>query len=152
MKKRITMLILAAVLAQFLGIGAAAANRAPQSANVMNLDTCVALDDVQQVCVESKGVIKQSTTPSGLENYVANYRETLRVFNGTDVTWEETSDEHVHALSMNDLLKVMSGRSRYTVTSYGTTFCVQYHLHGTNGVDQFVRTDFCELKRPRRSQ
>ena len=143
MKTRFTMLILAAVMAQLIGLGAADASATSQSANVMNLDTCVSLDDVQQVCIESKGIIKENSTPSGIESYVANYRETLRVFSGKDVTWEETSDEHVHALTMNGLLQEMSSRSRYTVTSYGTTFCVQYHLHGANGVDQFVRTDFC---------
>lgn len=141
MKKSFLVMVLAGVMA--LTTSAAAANPSPSNTTILNVDTCVPLIGGGDVCIESKGVIHETATPSGNESFVANYRERLRVIEGDQVVWDETSDERVHALTMDGVLKEMSDRSRFTITNVGAPFCVQYHLHGTNGEDQFVRIDFC---------
>jgi hypothetical protein len=89
-------------------------------------------------------MVHEVGTSSGNASFVTNYRERIQVIDSVgQVVWDETSNEHFHALTKDGVLHEMSSRSRFTVTTLGQTFCVEYHLHGTNGVDQFVRIDFC---------
>lgn len=143
MKRWMLAAVLAGTLMLTLGPSVAAAGSQGSNATVMNVGSCVPLIDGGTVCIDLNGVVNQIVTPTGAENYVSNYREEIRVFDGGQVVWDETSEEHVHALTMDGLLKEMSSRSRFTISSFGSTFCVQYHLHGTNGEDTFVRIDFC---------
>jgi hypothetical protein len=117
-----------------------------KGATVINIDTCAPIiGGYGTVCITSKGMINETITPSGNESYVTNYRERIWVIaNSGEITWDQTSSERFHALTKDDVLQELSSRSRFTITSFGQTFCVQYHLHGTNGVDQFVRIDFCD--------
>ena len=143
MKLRILTVMLVGTVMLTFGSGALAAGPRDSKATMMDVDTCVPLIDGGTVCIEMNGVINETVTPSGLVSYVANYREEISVIEGGQVTWNETSDERFHSLTMDDVLKEINSRSRFTVTSFGDTYCVQYHLHGTNGQDQFVRIDFC---------
>lgn len=140
MKQVMLALTLVGVLAFTLG-AAAAANPRQGGATVVDVDTCALLIGGGTVCVTAKGIINEVETPSGNENYVTNYRERIWVLDGDQIVWDETSVEHFHALTLDGVLQEMSWRARFTITNVGQPFCVQYHIHGTNGTDQFVRID-----------
>jgi hypothetical protein len=143
MKKLTLALVLIGALMLTLGSATAVASPSSTGATVLNYNNCVPLIGGGIVCFESKGMINETTTPSGNQSYVTNYRQRLQVIENGEVVWETTSNERFHALTMDGVLQELSMRARFTVTSFGQTFCVQYHLHGTNGEDQFVRIDFC---------
>ena len=143
MKTLIAAVALAGTLLVALAAPAGAVGGQGNGATVINFDDCFDLIGGGTGCFTAKGVIHEVTTPSGNTSFTTNTREHLQVIVDGEVVWDETSLERFHALSMDDALKELSSRSRYTVTVFGQTFCVQYHLHGTNGKDQFVRVDFC---------
>lgn len=138
-------LALAAALIVTFG-SALAASPSGKGATTINVDTCVPLiSGGGTVCITSKGTINETVTPSGNQSYVTNYRQQIKVTDSTgQIIWNETSSERFHALTKDDVLQALSSRSRFTITSFGQTYCVQYHIHGANGVDQFVRIDFCD--------
>jgi hypothetical protein len=142
--KSINMAIaVAGLLILILGAAPAAA-KPGNGATVIDVDTCAPLIGSEGVvCVQTKGVINEVVTPSGNESYVSNYREAIQVIENDEVVYEETSREHFHALTRDDLLREMSWRARFTITNFGSTYCVTYHIHGTNDTDQYVRIDFC---------
>jgi hypothetical protein len=140
-------MLLASLMLLVLGSSTALASEGQQGkgATTINVDGCADLYGGGIVCFTGKGMIHEVTTKSGNVNYVTNMRQTLTVFDATgQVTWEQTSKEHFHALTMDGVLQELSSRSRHTITSYGQTFCVQYHIHGTRDADQFVRISFCD--------
>jgi hypothetical protein len=140
---RIGLLVMTMVILA-LGASSALAGNNSKGATALNIDDCAPLIGGGTVCFTAKGMLNEVTTPSGNVSYVANYRETLQVIDDSgQVTWSETSKEHFHSLTKDGLLQELSSRSRFTITSYGQTYCVQYHIHGANGADQFVRIDFC---------
>ena len=143
MSKLMLATMLAVTLTLTLGSAAVAASPNGNGATVINVDDCAPLIGGGTVCFASKGVVNEVVTPSGNTSYVANVREELRVIENGQVTWEETSTEHYHDLTVDGELQELSWRARFTVTSSGEPFCVQYHIHGANGADQFVRIDFC---------
>jgi hypothetical protein len=142
-KRAMLALSIVAALTMMLGSTAFAAGPKQTGATVIDVDTCVPLIGGGTVCITAKGMINEVSTPSGNASYVTNYRESLTVIEDGEVTWHETSKEHFHSLTHDDVLKELSSRSRFTITSFGQTYCVQYHIHGANGADQFVRIDFC---------
>jgi hypothetical protein len=144
MKKFAFVLVLVTSLTILMGATAAAAQPDSVGATTVNVDTCVPLIGGGTVCITAQGVIKETSTPSGKTSYMTNYREEITVLdeNGQVVT-TYTSKEHFHALTMNEVLHQMSARSRFTVTNFGQTFCVQYHLQYANGEDQFFRVVYC---------
>lgn len=143
MKKVMLSLALVSVLTMLLGSAAFAASPKANAATVINIDMCAPLIGGGTVCVTAKGMVKESATPSGNTNYVTNYREEINVIQDGQIITTYTKNEHFHALTMDGVLQELSERSRFTVTNFGQTFCVQYHIHGVNGADQFVRIDFC---------
>jgi hypothetical protein len=144
--KLVRMAILMAMMTLLvLGSSSALAGQQGKGATTLNIAACTPLIGGGTVCYSSKGMITEVTTPSGNVNFVTNYRETLQVIDDSgQVTWDQTTKDHFHALTMDGVLQELSSRSRHTITSFGQTFCVQYHIHGANGVDQFVRIDFCD--------
>jgi hypothetical protein len=137
-------LVLAGILMLALGSSTVAASSQDNSATVIDIDTCAPLIGGGTVCITSKGMVHEVGTPSGIVSFVTNYRERIQVIDSAgQIVWDETGNERFHALTKDDVLHEMSSRSRFTVTTVGQTFCVEYHLHGTNGEDQFVRIDFC---------
>jgi hypothetical protein len=144
MMKSINLAIaLSGLLILILGAAPAWA-KSGNGATVIDVDTCVPLiggDGI--VCVQTKGVINEVMTPSGNESYVSNYREAIQVIEDGVTVYEETSREHFHSLTRDNLLREMSWRARFTISNLGETFCITYHFHGTNGEDQYARIDFC---------
>jgi hypothetical protein len=143
--RRLTLAILLMVATTaLLGSSAVAAGPGTNGATVINIDTCAPLIGSGTVCITAKGVINETQTPSGKKNYTTNYREEINVLNDAgEVVTTFTSKEHFHALTMDGALHTMSERSRFTVTNFGQTFCVQYHLQYANGEDQFFRVVYC---------
>jgi hypothetical protein len=145
MKKLTLLFALVSMLMLALGSATAVAGPSGKGATVIDIDTCVPLIGGGTVCVTSKGMINETSTPSGNISFVTNYRERFTVYDAAgQMFWDESSKEHFHALTMDGVLQEMSWRARYTITSWGQTYCVQYHIHGANGADQFVRIDFCD--------
>ena len=144
MKKFTLIIMLVTSLTVLMGSAVSAAAPKANGSTVINVDTCAPLIGGGTVCITAKGVINETVTPSGKTNYVTNYREEINVLD-TDgqVVTTYTSKEHFHALSMDGVLHQMSDRSRFTVTNFGETFCVQYHVQFSNGEDQFFRVDYC---------
>lgn len=144
MKKFAFVLVLVTSLTILMGAATAAAQSGSKGATTINVDTCVPLIGGGTVCITAKGVIKETSTPSGMTSYMTNYREEITVLDEDgNVVTTYTSKEHFHALTMEGVLHQMSERSRFTVTNFGQTFCVQYHLQYANGEDQFFRVVYC---------
>lgn len=144
MKSFRIMTLLIGVLMLALGASSALAAPAGKGATVIDVDICAPLIGGGTVCVTSKGMVNETSTPSGNLSYVTNYSEHLLVYDANgQVTWDQTNKEHFHFLMKGDVLQELSWRSRSTITSYGQTYCIEYHIHGANGQDQFVRIDFC---------
>lgn len=143
MKRALLALSMVAALTMMLGSTALAAGPKQAGATVIDVDTCTELIGGGTVCFTAQGMVNEVSTPSGNTSYVTNYRDSLTVIQNGEVTWHETGKEHFHALTMDGVLKELSSRSHFTITSFGQTYCVQYHIHGANGADQFVRIDFC---------
>lgn len=144
MKALTLALLLTGTLVLTFGLATVAAAPGGNGATVIDIDTCAPLIGGGTVCVTSQGMLHEVVTPSGNESYVSNYREHIRVVDESGaVTWDETNQERFHALTLDDVLHEMRWRARFTVTSSGEPFCLEYHLHAANGEDQFVRIDFC---------
>lgn len=142
-KRFAAALMLVGSLLLALGADGVSAGANGAGAQVLAFDECFPLGGGATACYAVKGMLHEVTTPSGAVSYVTNYRSRLQVFEGSQSVWDETANERIHTLTKDGALQEISSRSRFTVTVSGTTFCVAYHLHGTHGVDQFVRTDFC---------
>lgn len=144
--KKVT-LALALVGTLLLTLGSATVSAAPsgKGATKIDIDTCIPLIGGGSVCVTTKGMVKETVTPSGNVSYTNNYDERFQVFDAAGaLISDETSSERFHYLTKNGELHELSWRARFTITSYGQTYCVTYHIHGANGQDQFVRIDFCD--------
>lgn len=144
MKKFAFVLVLVTSLTMLMGAAVAAAQPGSNGATTINVDTCVPLIGGGTVCITARGVIKETSTPTARTSFVTNYREEINVLNDDgEIVTTYTSKEHFPALTMDAMLHQISERSRFTVTNFGQTFCVQYHLQYANGQDQFFRIDYC---------
>lgn len=89
------------------------------------------------ICLASKGVINDTTSPSGNESDVYNVVQSVTVYHGATVIVTDTFNVRYHGLGKNGTVQEQSDHECEVYTFAGTTYTFSYDSHIANGQIQY---------------
>ena len=131
---------IAVAMAMLIAVGVGVAHARADTGNgatVLHDNPQCFVEGAFTICLASKGVVNDTTTPSGNESDVYNVVQTVTVYYGATVVVTDTFNVRYHGLGKNGTVQEQSDHECEVYTFAGTTYIFSYDSHIANGQIQY---------------
>ena len=132
--------VIAVAMAMLIAVGVGVAHARADTGNgatVLHDNPQCFVEGAFTICLASKGVVNDTTTPSGNESDVYNVVQTVTVYYGATVVVTDTFNVRYHGLGKNGTVQEQSDHECEVYTFAGTTYTFSYDSHIANGQIQY---------------